>query len=273
MLLKSFIAEGASHNHRLYIASSEVSPGNFANSLPSIKKPSSTTSADGSEGANAADLKIAWRYAHSQPNQPQSQHDAEQPTFDFSKKVSVEELGGKNLVLSKCYSDEEESPFLLSQCHSPTAGNRILKEILEVVNDLELEGGPPPKNVARIGICHCESEVLSDTSFLLQLRSIVQHTNSCAVISVSDMPYPVNKVNTERLVTAEHYADLVISLSSIVDQKRRNDLGGIDGICSIRKAASNSTLKVFEPPKDIGFLFKKKRLMFHVSFRKLIAKF
>ncbi|CAL8144301.1 unnamed protein product [Orchesella dallaii] len=259
LILKSFVADGASYNHRLYIASHHITPTSFSKELPSVRKTSSDSQGVKSmddEDESMTDLKIAWRYGQTGGGRPQKSSDQSLPAFDFSKKSSVEELGGKNLVLSQCCDDTNVYKM------NNFSGNEILKEILGVVNQLELnDQSKAPSNVARIAISHCEEQVLSD-NFMLKLRSIVQHTSSCAVITISDAAAP-QKTHANALVRAEHFADIVLNLQTIVDQKRRNDLGGIDGVCYITKAASNNTLKPFEPPRDIGFSFKKRRLLFH----------
>ncbi|ODM99974.1 Elongator complex protein 4 [Orchesella cincta] len=259
MILKSFVADGATYNHRLYIASRHVTPETFSKDLPSVRKTSSDASAMKSmddEDDSMTDLKIAWRYGQPAGSRPQKASDQSLPAFDFSKKSSVEELGGKNLVLSQVCDDTNICKL------KNFSGNDILKEILGVVNQLELnDQSKAPSNVARIAISHCEEQILSD-NFMLKLRSIVQHTSSCAVIIISDAAAPP-KTHATAITRAEHLADIVLNLQTIVDQKRRNDLGGIDGVCYITKAASNNTLKPFEPPKDIGFSFKKRRLLFH----------
>lgn len=272
MLLKSFIADGACYNHHVYIATGgSSSPSNLAKDLPSIKKSSSggdSSSKGGDDGGT--DLKIAWRYGHqSGPGggggggvggrHADQNH---QPAFDFGKKTSVEELGGgKNLHLSEC-CDEGNVGWSLPQNLETEKGNAILKEIVGIARNLELDGAKAPQNVLRIGITHLEGEVVGGDGgrFMERLRAVVQCTNSCAVIILGG-----NSNNKLGRCKVEHFADIVISLLSVVDQKRRNELGGVDGICNVLKLAGNHTLKIVEAPKDIGFSFKKKRLHFHVS--------
>lgn len=284
MLLKSFIADGACYNHHVYIATGgSSSPLNFSKDLPSIKKSSggsgdsSSKGGDEGIGGGGTDLKIAWRYGHqSNPgggggsgggrHGDQNHH----PSFDFGKKTSVEDLGGgKNLHLSKCCSDDSADQDNIGWSLPPNLetekGNVILKEIVSIARNLELDGPKAPQNVLRIGITHLDAEVVGGANFMLKLRSVVQCTNSCAVIILGDCGGGSSHQSKLGRCKVEHLADIVISLQSVIDQKRRNELGGVDGICNILKLAGNHTLKIVEAPKDIGFSFKKKKLHFHVS--------
>lgn len=280
--MKSFIAEGASYNHHIFVASGRENCQEYlVNELPSLVSSSSKQSdknikddagGDNNETMNImnpSNMKIAWRYGHQQQRGVGGTTGGgkEITKFDFTKKSSAADLGAKHVTISKIVQDNYDS------LNDPTCKD-LLQEIVAVVNDFKLplstaaHNSTPatgvqvkfPTNLVRIGLSHCEEQVLSP-KFMLGLKAITRHTNSCALITISEMASPTTKIGR-----CEHFADYVISLQAVTDEKRRTDLGDIDGICDVLKISSLNSLKPVDLPRDLGFSFKKKRLVFHVSF-------
>lgn len=266
-VLKSFVAEGAVYNHNIFVASGrEPCEEYLVNELPSLitsKQHSDNEnrdreSAGGGDGTNP--MKIAWRYGHQQGSGPK-----EIVKFDFSKKSSASDLGAKHVTISQLLQQEESL--------DDVADKDLLQEIYAVVQSFKLPSAMVnlsstssatveekfPSNLVRISLSHCEAQSLSP-KFMMGLRAIVRHTNSCALLTISDTAATVGC----KIGRAEHFADYVISLQAVTDEKRRTDLGDIDGICDIIKIASVNSLKPVDLPRDLGFSFKRKRLVFHV---------
>lgn len=255
LILKSFVAEGASYNHHLYIASGKVLPSVFAEELPSLKSAAAEkqlpTSLDSEPLANSDEnLKIAWRYQHqdkgiSDIGKPKSIVDSK---FDFSKKTSVKELGGKHVFLSQAF--ENMSNF------ENVSSSVVMNEICSFLKSFIIE--EKPSNVARVCLSHCE-EILNH-KFMLNLKTLARSTNSAVVICLNNL-----SVLDEVSARCEYYCDLVVTLKSITDDSHKSDLGDIDGLCTVNKLSSAFSFKTSEVPKELGFSFKKKKMYFHVS--------
>jgi len=271
-ILKTFIAEGATYNHHLFTASGHVSAEDLLKTLPSLavskRNPDAennllTSALDGqmSSGSSADQMKIAWRYSHQQS--PQSRN--KETKFDFSRKATAASLGSTQENLTNCNVAYNVEGMDTSQRSSQMAV-ALLQNIYQVAersfglqsktDDVGLR--KEPTNILRISLSHCE-DILSP-QFMTGLRAILQNTNACALITVSDTAYGGYR---SRLRMIEHVADYVICLLAVPDEKKRSELGDIDGICQIVKLHSLNSLKVLTPPRDLGFTFRKKRLVFH----------
>jgi hypothetical protein len=203
--------------------------------------------------AASSDMKIAWRYGHHQGAGSSGAVVKDITKFDFSKKTSASDLGATHVTMSSVVGSGQKDSL------APVSNRKLLQEIYTVAQNFELDSSTkPPNNLVRICISHCEEQVLS-CKFMMALRTITRHTNSSVMLTISDV-----STTAENLSRCESFADYVISLQAVADDKRRTDLGDIDGICDISKTASVNSLKLVESPRDLGFSFKKKRLIFHV---------
>lgn len=269
MILKCFIAEGATYNHHIFIKSggTSLTSSAFSKQLPSLVPRSSDSSFQQSSSATREEvdnLKIAWRYKDSSPlpatlstrgnalvkNKGHNQKLSATTKFEFTKKCSVEDLGGQRLTIS--HDDEEES---FSPAEASANSNILLREIIRIAK--EFEPVKKPNSFLRIALSHCENELTPD--FMTSLRAIVRHTDSCVVLTISDLQ------DIELRLMIEHFADYVIEFQSILDEVKKKQLGGIDGLCEIKKMNSFNSIKPIEKPKDLGFSFHKKRFVFQVS--------
>ena len=266
LVLKCFLAEGATYSHHLYIASDKVSPAVFAAELPGLKRNPANATDDTVPTGKAEDtsggLKIAWRYGSAHSSGTGITKGQKEAKFEFKKKTSAAELGSTNLHFSNAF----EADVL-----DPVTSEDLLREVAEAASPFEVYDfeettsaavgiqRKPANNLIRIGISHCEQQVLSP-KFMMALRAIVRHTNSCAVLTISEY-----NVHGEALIMqCERYADYVIRLEVILNEKRKAELGDVDGICDVVKMSSVNTLKPNELPRDLGFSFRNKRLTFQV---------
>ncbi|CAG7834591.1 unnamed protein product [Allacma fusca] len=257
LVLKCFLAEGAVYNHDLYVASDKVSPKIFGDELPALKKKAGGNSEEQNEGnvnLNDHSLKIAWRYGVANPTTPGVVKGQKEAKFEFKKKTTVSSLGNSNLKTSEVLERKDLMPVKSLE---------LLKEIAQSVAPFDVSNssssGPkkPVANLIRIGISHCEEQTLN-AQFMMGLRALVRRTNSCAVITVSNCS-PVSK---SQELQAEQFVDYIIRLEVILEDKRKSELGDVDGICDVVKIASANTIKPNELPRDLGFSFRNKRLTF-----------
>jgi len=269
LVLKSFLAEGASYNHHLFVASARVTSQNFANELPSRRKETGSTGLPSvdldnipSDKRENEKLKIAWRYRDTTPLHTtlssrggiiKGQKSAK---FEFTKKCTVEDLGGQHLTLSKVMDTGDLDL-------DPPSSLALLREIAGTVKPFDLTQADGiervSNNLIRIGLSHCEAQVF-DPCFMMGLRALVRSTNSTAVITVSNLSHDAGQY----LSQMEHLADAVIRLQVILDDRKKAELGDVDGLCSVTKISAINSLKILDPPTDLGFSFRKKRLTFQV---------
>jgi hypothetical protein len=258
------------------VAAGRGSSETFAKELPSKRKETTATETPGSDpdppkSDTEENLKIAWRYKDSSPlpitlssrgGVIKGQKGAK---FEFTQKCTASELGALHLTLSRTLD--------LSDFHPPTP-LALLQEIAEALKPFDLTHSPSldispeariPSNLIRVGLSHCETQVL-EPNFMLGLRALVRSTNSCAVITVSNLSH-----DQQMLTRLEHLADSVIHVQVFLDERKKAELGDVDGLCSVVKINSINSLKLFDPPTDLGFSFRKKRITFQVRCLVLIV--
>ena len=205
-------------------------------------------------------MKIAWRYGSAHQSGPGITKGQKEAKFEFKKKTSVAELGSTNLHISQAFQACEFHPVKHEELLQEIADAALPFEVYDFEGTNAGVQRKAASNLIRIGISHCEQQVLNP-QFMMSLRAIVRHTNSCAVLTISEF----NMHGESVMMQCEEYADYVVRLEVILDEKRKSELGDVDGICEVVKMSSVNTLKPNELPRDLGFSFRNKRLTFQVT--------
>lgn len=271
LVIKCFLAEGATYNHHLLVSSGRTDSAIFADELPSLKKGKEKDInatgpgvirdefSESSQSEGLENMRIAWRYKDAAPlpvtisSRRGVIKGQKLPKFEFTKRLSVKALGGTHLYIVQSETTDDLCP---------PSSHSLLRQIADKAKLFDLNetnaGATISNNILRIAISHCEYQVL-DTDFMFGLRSLVQSTNSCALITLSTL-----NCDPKLLSRFENLADMVIQLEAIVEDTKRAELGDIDGLCKVQKIDPLNSLKLFLPPSDLGFTYKKKRLTFQV---------